>query len=278
MKYTYIVLILLFMFVEKSKASMFTDPFGACSEEKIEKTTGEKTTISFSVFTKKENRNNERAVLIMPPTGGRSIIDEGYAMMLCKKDFKVYILEHWTGGSPYKLDYSVHNEFMDDAKLAVEAILDFIPEKRIGLLGTSAGGIILNTLISDLKVERVKSYFSIVAGLSLCEMLAHSGEEVLKKAREERMKAFNIKTEDEYGKQMCRAIRWKTAGTAPDHIKLGTIISEKDKTVPSKYQIQLVDEWSPDVVLRSSCNHKATVIGSYFFRRFRLLKFFEETV
>ena len=154
-----------------------------------------------------------------------------------------------------------------------------ILEKRVGVLGTSAGGINFNVSLGREEItSRVNAFFNIVSGASLCKLLANAGEKGLKNLREQRFEKFKIKSMKEYEDKLCGAFNWEIPKVAPKNVKIASIISLKDDTVSTKFQIEMVEDFKPLFVVESNFNHFYTVVTSYLFHKKKIFKFFEDHV
>ena len=226
-----------------------------------------------------KNSKNKQAIIIIPPTGGKNFIDSNFAKYFCRNGIDSYILVNHTDDDEYNTDLEIHNRIMVRSQKALLMIFNSLKGYDIGLLATSAGGIIANIGMGVPDItQRISSYFSIVSGTPLCSIIAYAGEKTLKKVRKIRKEKYNFKSDEEYEKASCKAVTWKVPDKLPAHIKFGTITSNDDMTVLSKYQKRLVDNWKPKVNYELSTGHILTVIRSYYFYKSDILSFFKKTI
>ncbi len=260
---------------------LFLDPVMQC--QLVEKSYKSENKKNFEISTthyslRKKDGKSKRAILLLPPTGGRNIIDEGYAYMFCKQGFDVVILEDWTGDrgvEDYVLDFGIHQRYMTRTQEAIELVLRNMDYDDIGVLGTSAGAINFSVSLQNEFVQsKVKSFFNIVGGMPLCHVIATAGEKGLEKVRAGRFKEFNFKNMAEYTNKICSVLSWDVPETIPDDIKFGMFLAKKDDTVPYALQKKQEANWRPRVKKELNSNHIRTVIKSYLFHRKEILNFF----
>jgi hypothetical protein len=269
-------------FIKRREIALWTaDPLVRCVVlDETSDNSGEN--ISYSRYTlKNEAKKKNKALLILPPTGGKNIIDEGYALNFCRRGFDVFILERsWETSGYSSLDFNIHQDYQTKIQKAFRSMImtiDKMGYSKLNVLGTSAGSIDMNVTLGIPEVaSKISSYFNIVAGVGLCEIIATTGEKGLRALRKRRMKELNIGSMKDYQDKICDALKWQSAQTLPEHIKFGAIISMKDETVATKFQLEMVERYKPSVLVKSDFNHFYTVVSSYFLHKYKIINFFKK--
>jgi hypothetical protein len=222
------------------------------------------------------------SVVILPPTGGETFIDRGYARSLCRRQVIGVIVKHWSHDTEAGMDLETHDRGFARGIVAIRRVKHWIlaerPKGKLGILGTSVGGLYAGLALS------VDPDFSagslIVAGAPLATILARSTLPAVVKQRETRMKAFSIASQEEYEERLAREIDL-------DMLKAGNLLSSRpmlmirssiDTVVPASTQEVLWNAaGSPDGLVYSS-NHKWSIVRAYFFQRARIARFFSEVL
>jgi|GEM_PF-1872490 len=269
-----VALALVLYFKKRSVALWTADPMGDCQ---IEETKFEEDDffINYSVYTHKKNPSN-KSLLVLPPTGGKNIIDEGYALSLCRAGFKVYILEDWKNIKEYELAYSIHQTYQTKTQKAFGKIIELMDSEKIGVLGTSAGGINFAVTLGTEKIaKKVAAYFTIVSGMPLCKVIANSDEKGLKGIRDERFEKTDIANMKDYEQNICDAVDWEIPKVLPEGTAYGAIVSTNDVTVSTRFQLEMVENYKPIILIKSEFNHFNTVVLSYFFHKAKVVEFFK---
>ena len=191
---------------------------------------------------------SDRAIVIMPPTGGMTFLESRYAALFCKSGFSVYVVKAWTGMTETSLDLAVHNRLFGRAQRAIELILrEPAPGAFVGLLGTSVGGLHAATAVG--RLERVSAAFVIAAGAPVADVIAYTEQDTLKSLRERRMREFGFSDRAAYRDALAAEFDWEPLAFAAGARQkpLGMVIVRGDETVPTSRQEQLRDCWRPNV-------------------------------
>ncbi len=236
--------------------------------------------IKLSMYARTD-RSDTKAILILPPTGGKNYIDKKYAEYFCKNGYTSFILENWTDDDEYSIDLDIHNRYMRRAQKALFLTLDKLQNYNIGIFATSAGGFIANVAMGNPELgKNIKAYYSVVSGTPLCSSIASANERLLKRVRKIRMKRFDFKTHQQYETALCEAIVWKIPKEKPSHIHFAAVMSTEDTTVPGDFQKNLITHWSaePEFSIKHHSSHANSIIRTYYFHREQILRFFDESV
>lgn len=253
------------------------DPFSKC-RIKSRSLTSKDFKVSFSEYTNKQGSNG-KALLVLPPTGGKNIIDKGYASLFCKGGYTVYIMEHWTGDDEYSEDLKIHERYQNRFQKAVSLMLQAIGERKIGVLGASAGAINFSVTMNIPKeINKVTAFMGIVSGGPLCKVIAHTEEKALKLVREKRMENLNINNIEDYENKICSNLDWQIAEEKPKHLKVGLIIATEDKTILTKHQEFQAAALNPELLIKVEADHRDAIIRSFLFERNRIKAFIDQAL
>ena len=225
-------------------------------------------------------RETDRTVILLPPTGGENILDQGYANHLCAAGFHVALLQTWAHQTEVTLAPSMHDNGAVRSLSAIRHTLDYLKPSRanqVGILGTSVGA-----LTSSLALgfePRINHAVLIVGGLGFSEIVARSTEKGAAKLRDTRMKAFGLKSVEDYVRFLSEHVK-----VEPGHFvdfsgkkKVLAFVGTKDDTVPTRNQQELVkaygaesDEYAGD--------HTQTILNTFTWKRGKIAAFFEENL
>lgn len=187
----------------------------------------------------------DRAVIIMPPTGGSTFLESRYAALFCNAGFAVYVVREWTGMSETSIELAVHSRLFGRAQRALRLLAEASPHGFVGLLGTSVGGLHAATAAGHL--ERISAAFVIAAGAPVADVIAYTDQGALASVRERRMHRFGFEDQAEYRDALAREFAWEPLDflSSAREKPLGMVVVRGDKTVPTPMQEQLRDAWQP---------------------------------
>lgn len=213
-------------------------------------------------------------IIIIPPTGGTNLLDKQYSNYFYKHEFNSIVLDHWSLDDEYNLDLEIHDRFYKRAFKAIELVINKLKLTEVYLLGTSVGAI--HATIATHKLSVVKKTFIIAGGAPISSIVVESDQKVLSNAKSKRYEMYNFKDDLEYDQMLNSSIELEPFNFSHslDGKKLGMIIGNKDKTVPTKYQLQLKNHWKPSVEITIANDHFTSIVKSYLFHRKKILNFF----
>ena len=196
--------------------------------------------------------DTDRAVVIMPPTGGTTFLESRYASLFCKSGFAVYVVAGWTGMSETSIDLSIHNRLFGRAQRAIETIAERAEEQFVGLMGTSVGGLHAATAVG--RLERISAAFVIAAGAPVVDVIVSSDQDALKSLRKRRMQVFGFEDRKAYRHALAAEFHWEPLAfaDAAREKPLGMVVVRGDTTVPTTQQAYLREIWRPDVAFSVS--------------------------
>ena len=284
MKLIFTTLFLGFFTLLYFKGTKFSfDPLNVCSvaDQTYISKKENKFFIKAKIYSLK-NKKTDKAILLLPPTGGENMLDVGYAYSLCKEGFKVFTLTHWTeerGSKDYTVDFKVHQRYMTRTQKAIDLILEQIKESKIGVLGTSSGAINFSVALGEKKVsDRVAAFYNIVGGAPLCNVIARAGESALSDVRKKRFKMFNFKNTQAYVKKICSIVSWKIPHSRPPGVSFSMVLASKDKTVPYDLQQNLKDWWKPTIYRIEPHGHLFVIVKTFLTQKSNVVEFFKKNL
>src|SRR6185369_6171429 len=117
--------------------------------------------------------------LIVPPTGGENLVDQGWANFFCARGYRALILQHWDQDDAVTpLDLGMHDRGSLRALAAVRHAVEYAQDSgaaSIGILGASVGAM---TSAFAFGVEpRLRAAVLIVGGKAMPAIIARSTEQ-----------------------------------------------------------------------------------------------------
>ena len=231
--------------------------------------------ISVTVY-QSSNAQTKKAVIIVPPTGGVNIIDQGYANKLCSNGITVALLNGWEHQLDVSLDLKMHDNGALRYLSAIRHTVEFLEDRSltsIGLLGTSIGAI-GGSLAFGID-ERISAATFIVGSGRFADVVAYSDEKGATKLRELRMKLFDLESIEQYRDLLEKSITIEPskylneARTRPSLV----IVADKDTTVPSEYQNELANALASERIDRQG-SHLQVIKDTYWYESEKIVSFF----
>jgi hypothetical protein len=202
-----------------------------------------------------------RAVVV-PPTGGETFIDRGYARELCREGLMAQVLMSWPESSYDFDDLRMHNDYLVRFGHSFKSLLGHDPEP-VAVIGTSLGGI---SLASFLPFEnRIRAVVMIVAGTHLAEIFSASDHRLARRQTSQSMKRIGLDNLESYVHHLQRAIRLEPAVHLPRARQLPEslhVISTRDTTVPTANQMALAKHFRNPQFIFIESSHRFTIIGA----------------
>ena len=216
----------------------------------------------------------QRTVLIMPPTGGKTFLEESYARAFCAAGIDAHILTKWTDWDELSFDLKIHQRFYARALRAIEIVLGDVKVPYVGIFGTSVGAMQASIAVS--RFPKIQAAFLVVGGTPIANVTADSDQEILVEARLARFKEFKFRSMDEYvgaidqflilnGEKMRVQDRGK---------KIGIVLGTQDTVVPAVHQKKMREILKPVYVREYSHNHLITILRTWLELRGEVVEFF----
>jgi len=199
-------------------------------------------------------------VLLLPPTGGGTLLDERLIQILCEEGVRAFLVREWSGHLETDLDPATHDRGSLRGVAAVRQTLTHFGIERAGIYGTSLGGIIAS--IAAGVDERITAAVLTVAGGNVIETLARSDQELLVDLRARRMKEYGLCSLDDYEAFLRRAITINASEFTRPELRNSTwmLVATQDTTVPSHLQDELWERWGRPLRTDFKLSHIPTVI------------------
>ena len=220
---------------------------------------------------------SQKSILILPPTGGVTVLDRSYARNFCEAGFDVYLLQHWTDDAEKSDDLQFHQRFYSRVQRALDITLRQVKSVFIGLLGTSVGGIQAAQAAS--LQDRLNAVFVIAAGAPIPLITVDSDQKAMQDLKDRRFVQFHFHNREEYLKALDPEIPMDPFKLPPKfkNKDLGMVIAEEDTTVPTAQQKSLQELWKPRTVITFSNGHVGAIVKTWLFKRKEILEFFQQS-
>ena len=219
----------------------------------------------------------KRAVIIMPSIVGTSVLETGYAQALCDRNIRAAIIESIERDNPINLDIASYDRAALRKLAAIRHVVEFLAQRsnRIGILGTSAGGLSASLALG---IEaKIKVGVLIATGGDLAEIAADSTEESQARLREARMKRFGFTSRVQYLDALKSGITLNNldfagfTGQKPAWMSVVT----GDTVVPTRTQLELKRVLRPRESVEYAGDHIGGILKTYMLARPSIIEFFE---
>lgn len=240
--------------------------------------TGEPRRMSVEIY--RTRPKPKRGVLILPPTGGKNRLDELYAEQLCAKGIEAWILTRWdVNQKDYSLEEDILSHDMTGLRgvIGVRQIISHMPTAKVGLLGTSAGGILASVVLA--LEPRASVGVFIASGANMPEILFKSDLPSLRRLRRDRMER-NGWTEEEYKEQLQQSVVLD-AQLFQEELSsktVGTVIALRDRTVPVDNQFLLEELTGAQRIATFDDDHFNTIVQTGMFIHYKIIDFFRQNL
>lgn len=211
-------------------------------------------------------------VLVLPPIGGVNAVDKSIASYLANRGINVLIA--LTPENIAELERPVEDidGFLIRTTVSLRHLIDFATDRnkvdadRISGFGASLGGIRLLTLIGV--DDRISSSVLYVAAGNIAEIMANSDQDIIKDYREAKMKEYQLETREEYLDLLVANSNIEPLDNVNnfDPSSVFMKISNKDKAVPTKNQLETLKAIGTNNFKKTNSGHVAAVIGALFDR------------
>lgn len=248
-------------------------------------------TLTVSYYMPNRNSLKDRKVplvVMLPPTGGKNLLDRQMAGTFCSERIAAAILEDDFARLVYQAKNDLlppedHERSYYRTVAAVKAMMalgqqdpNILPDK-FGVFGVSLGGILgAFTMTTQ---EAISAGYFIVAGGDVPAILAVSAQEDVTRVRNKRMREQGFKEHSEYEKFLRDYISLDPLDMAPTMLPdtLRMVIARRDKTVPTPNQVELHRAYGEPEASYYNQDHVETVIDSLLMggARLRVVDFFK---
>ncbi len=215
-------------------------------------------------------------VMILPPTGGTTILDRAFAGALCRRGRHVVIAERWTDFDEVAFDFDLHNRFFGRASRALTMIAERYPGP-VHIIGTSVGALFgISALVRIPSVDRA---VLIVGGVPFTEVIARSDTKDMIRLREERRKRFGVTGDKDYVDRLNAVFKWNDLDRlSADVLKnknLLLIMGAEDYGVPTLNQRNFAARFPGAQAIVHDSGHFGTIVKSFFLDFDTIIKFLD---
>lgn len=260
-------IILILTFLMASSAT-----FANCKPQKL---IVENEELSIEINYYKPQEKNGPRVLILPPIGGVSVLEEKYGKKICKKGSPAFVFYRWTGDDLTSVsDLTVHQTGTKNGIAMMELFFEKYPGNA-NIMGTSLGGIYTGLLAG--RFEEIQKVVVIASGTNLAEILAYSELEQLVFLKKARYLEFGFSNDDEYADALRPMINLEAAEFENGLYgkRLLFFKATKDKVIAPKYQEELINLFDFDrrEVVKMPFNHRNGIVATYLLKRGKIVRF-----
>lgn len=233
--------------------------------------------IDVSVYRARKSDKEQKAVIILPPTGGVNILDRGYANELCSAGITTALISGWDHQNEVSLDFNMHNNGALRMLSATRNVVEFLAQENhqsIGILGTSVGAI-GSTLIMQFE-SRISTAALIVGSARFADVIVDSDEAGTLSLRKKRMAIWGLKDDSDYRKAVREAVFIEPSKFMArlKNKKALVVSADADTTVSSAYQYELADAINANPHLQLKGNHLQVIKQTFFSHRSKIVDFF----
>jgi dienelactone hydrolase len=247
----------------------------------------DQTSFTIKVWNFSPNAVSRNVVLILPGIGGESFLDQRLARNICKKGAQALVLDVVKHYDPNYVvrNLHIHNDSYLRASAAIKTIMNSLPKDpsskqttRYSLVGTSLGGMMAAYVAGDLASDISRSVIIVGAG-NAEGVLAYSDQEKVVAQRRERMNYFGLTDQASYEQLLQQEITHdplSVVGQIPSN-SMFLITGNKDTTVPTPYQYELVARVASPRHLSLRGGHVAAILKAHLFHTKKIVRFVTET-
>lgn len=216
-----------------------------------------------------------RAVVILPPTGGSNLIDRSYARGLVRKGARVKLVTGFSGEDEKSYDLQIHERIHKNAIRGLELVIQsFSNEKKVAVMGTSLGGLFVAIAVGqEIQFERA---LVVAAGAPIPRVIVDSDLDSMRELKKKRFEIFSLKSDEDYYNQLSRKYRLDPLSATlqkPGRPRLAMVILTEDDTVPTSTQRALQNHWHPVWVREMENGHFWGIVSSWLFHRREIQSF-----
>lgn len=218
----------------------------------------------------------DKAILVLPPTGGENVADRTLATSLCEEGLNVYILDYAQKPSNPR-DLTDHDRGAVETLTAIDRFLATHQERSWAAVGASLGSLYasmafgigqgMSAPVHFSHLTKLKALVLTVAGGSLAEILATSQLDSVVTQRQQEETDNQIFSNADYQKRLSQVLKFDPLHFATPHAKSDVLMftSDVDTVVPAATQEHLWHAWGEPERTVLSTSHAITIGRVYFF-------------
>lgn len=216
----------------------------------VDPVSGKPFELKYKEFKPKQNSDlhQNKQVVILPPIGGTTLLEDRYAKKVCAKGVNAYVFVNWTDDMEESVDdLAVHNRGTLRGLHAVEIFLDNYT-KPTRILGTSLGGLYAGIAVG--KFGLIEKAAIIASGTNLPQILATSSLSPLKSLKQKRYEIFKFSSEDDYAQEVKKHLSVEASDFKYSLInkKLLFFRTRSDTVIRPEFQDELINLFSKENV------------------------------
>lgn len=225
----------------------------------------------------------QRAVIIMPPTGGETWLDQQWGNALCQAGLRAVIVRSFEMiADDDDFNPRMYDHEALEALVAIRQVTDYLQRTgstSIGIMGTSLGA--LQASFAVAVDSRLNTAAFIAGGLGLAQIAAYSNEPAQKKLREIRMPAWHM-NQEQYAEALRRAVHIDVVPYVSPALaqtkKVYQVIATEDSYVPTANQWRLYHAFGDQQKLEIKHDHVEAIIRNVFQHKTPLVQFFDQNL
>ena len=218
-----------------------------------------------------------RAVIIMPPTGGENILDDEWANQFCSRGIRVVVIQSFVTIEDSEIDLRMYDRNALRGLVAIRQTIDFLNKtgsQSVGILGTSLGA--LQASFATVIDPRLNTAVFIAGGLGLADIAAGSNEPIQKQLRETRKQTWKL-DQAGYLAALKNAIHVDVGPfideTLKSKKKVLSVIAMSDSYVPTPTQMRLYEAFGRQSVLTFEGDHVDSIKKTSMFKSLPVVNF-----
>lgn len=222
-------------------------------------------------------QDENRAVILMPPTGGENILDQKWANQLCSRGIRVVMVESFETTPEVGLDLGMYDKQALRSLVAIRQTAEFLNQSgsnSIGILGTSLGA--LQASFATVIDSRINTAVFIAGGMGLAQIVARSAEPEQARLREMRMKAWKL-DQAGYDAAVAKAIHVDVLPfvepTLKTRKKVLSVVALNDSYVPTETQMRLYNAFGKQGVITFDREHVNSIARTSIFDSLTIVNF-----
>ena len=219
-------------------------------------------------------------VFIIPVIDGVTLVERSLAKWFASRGVNALIAENPEDIADTSRPIEDIDGFLIRTTVSLRVLLDFssslpfVDGERFGAFGGSLGAIRLFTVMGV--DERFKEGALFVGGGNIPEILTHSEVEIIESLRNAKIEQLQLSGKEEYLDALRAVVTVEPLDNAhridPQGVMM--VLSSKDRSVPTKNQLEAMRAIPTDNLQVIPLGHVASVVSSLFYRK-KILNFFE---
>lgn len=220
-----------------------------------------------------------KAIIIMPPTGGENLLDQKYANQFCSRGFRVLIVESFLVLEDNGPDLAMYDRSALRSLVAIRQTANFLNatgSNSLGILGTSLGA--LQASFATVVDPRLNVATFIAGGMGLADIVAASGEPAQAQLREMRMANAKL-NQTQYADQIRQAVHIDVLPLVDTAVlsktkKVLCMVAMNDSYVPTPTQMRLYEAFGRQGVITFEGDHVDSIKRTAIFKSLAIVNFF----